>query len=64
MSNGARKSTTKLHQMMDAGELDPRTVANACLEYMSEDEVNDMAENEEFIEVEEEEEQDEEENEE
>ena len=54
MSNGARKSTTKLHQMMDAGELDPRTVANACLEYMSEADVADMAENEEFIAPEEE----------
>lgn len=53
MSNGARKSTTKLHQMMDAGELDPRTVANACLEYMSEADVNDMAEAEEFIQEEE-----------
>ncbi len=37
-----RKMTNELHRMMDEGEIDPRTVADAALIYMSEDEVADM----------------------
>jgi hypothetical protein len=46
----ARPSTVRLIEMMDAGLLDARTLANACLDHMSEAEVTDMAESNEFIE--------------
>jgi hypothetical protein len=46
----ARPSTVRLIEMMDAGLLDARTLANACLDHMSEAEVKDMAESNEFIE--------------
>jgi len=38
-----RQVTNALHTMMDEGILDPRTVADACLKYMSKDDVRDMA---------------------
>lgn len=44
----ARDVTNALDVMMDEGILDPRTVADACLQYMSEDEVADMARANEF----------------
>ena len=40
---GPREATVALHQLMDEGILDARTVADACLNYMSESEVDDMA---------------------
>ena len=38
-----RKTTTKIHDLMDEGIMDPRGVADAALAYMSESEVHDMA---------------------
>lgn len=38
-----RKITNLLLEMMEDGALDPRTVADACLSYMSESDVADMA---------------------
>ena len=58
MSN-ARTTTCKLLEMMDDGILDPRQLAEACLSYMSESEVSEMAEsNELLLEDEDEEEED------
>ncbi len=37
-----REYTCMLYDMMDEGTLDPKTVAEMCLAYMSEDEVKDM----------------------
>lgn len=42
MSN-VRKVTSRLFELMDEGALDPRAVAEACLVYMSEADVADMA---------------------
>ena len=39
----ARKVTNRLMELMDEGALDPRLVADYCLQYMSEDDVADMA---------------------
>ena len=44
-----REATTALHELMDEGILDARTVADACLTYMSEAEVKDMAESNYFF---------------
>ena len=52
MCNNSRKATTKILEAMDAGTLDPKTVAEACLTYMSEDDVSDMLEAEELLVVE------------
>lgn len=49
-----REFTNKLWDMIDNGLLDKDTVITACLKYMSEDEVKDMMEMNEFIEEEEE----------
>ncbi len=38
-----RKYTNKILELMDDGILDPRTVAESCLSYMSEDMVKDMS---------------------
>lgn len=46
--NEVRDTTNALHVMMDEGVLDPRQVADACLKYMSEDDVADMAHANEF----------------
>ena len=43
-----RKITNKLHQMMDEGDIDPRTVADAALIFLSEADVAQMAHNEEM----------------
>lgn len=56
----SRKFTNKLYEMIDDGLLDKDTVITACLKYMSEDEVKDMMEVNEFIEDEDEEDFDEE----
>jgi hypothetical protein len=45
----ARESTVALHELMDEGILDARTVADACLNYMSEAEVDDMASDNSFF---------------
>jgi hypothetical protein len=52
----SREITNKLLEMVDEGMLDARTLALACLKYMSEDEVEDMARANEFLEEEEEDE--------
>ena len=44
-----RESTVALHELMDEGILDARTVADACLNYMSEAEVDDMASDNSFF---------------
>lgn len=43
LEEDVRQTTNALMTMMDEGILDPRTIADACLVYMSEDEVRDMA---------------------
>jgi hypothetical protein len=45
--------------MIENGLLDKDTVINACVNYMSEDDVRDMMESNEFIEEEEEEDEEE-----
>jgi len=60
----SRYYTNQLLEMIEEGILDKDTVINACLSYMSEAEVQDMMESNEFIEEEEEEEDEEEEEEE
>lgn len=44
-----RKVTNKLYQMMDDGEIDPRVIADACLLYMSEQDVANMAHENEIL---------------
>ena len=55
-----RKVTNKLLELIEEGVLDPQMVINACLCYMSEDDVADMAHANELLEEEEEEEEEEE----
>ena len=38
-----RKATVAILELMDEGALDPRVLAEACLSYMSEADVADMA---------------------
>lgn len=45
----SREYTELLLQMVDEGMLDPDTVIMACVKYMSEDDVRDMMEMNEFI---------------
>lgn len=45
----AREATVKLLQMIEDGLLDKDAVINACINYMSEFEVNDMCEANEFF---------------
>jgi len=52
-----RKVTNKLLELIDEGVLDPQMVIKACLCYMSEDDVADMAHTNELLEEEEEEEE-------
>lgn len=53
----ARKVTGMILDLVEQGVLDPMTVLQSCLSYMSEAEVADMAYCEGFIEEEEEEEE-------
>lgn len=46
----ARRYTMFLLQKIDDGLLDKDTVINACVKYMSEDDVQDMMESNEFCE--------------
>ena len=55
-----RKATNKVIELAKAGVLSWETIARAALDYMSEDEVADMAQCNEFIEDEDEEEDEEE----
>ena len=45
----SRQITNLLYDMMDEGIIDPRAIAEACLSYMSERDVADMAHCNEFI---------------
>lgn len=45
----AREATTRILEMVDEGILDRDTVIMACLKYMSEDDVADMAHANEFF---------------
>jgi hypothetical protein len=56
----SRKATSKLLEMIECGILDKDQIILACLNYMSEDDVADMAHCNEFIEEEEQEESEEE----
>lgn len=48
MSN-TRKITNRLLDMIEEGVLDPQIVLEACLKYMSEDDVADMAHSNELL---------------
>lgn len=48
MSN-SRNTTNKILELIEEGILDPETVALACMKYMSEDDVTDMARLNDFI---------------
>lgn len=50
----SRETTNRLLEMVDEGVLDARTLALACLKYMREDDVEDMAVANEFLAYEEE----------
>lgn len=60
----SRYYTNKLLEMIEDGLLDKDTVIMACVKYMSESDVQDMMESNEFIEEEEEEEEEDEDDEE
>jgi hypothetical protein len=47
--DNVRKVTNRITQLMDEGLLDPRAIADACLCAMSEDDVAQMAHNEELF---------------
>ena len=57
---GVRKATNKVIELAETGVLSWETIARAALDYMSEDEVADMAQCNEFIEDEDEEKDEEE----
>lgn len=44
-----QSASFKLIDLMDKGILNPRTVVDSCLKYMSEDEIEDMAKREGYI---------------
>lgn len=52
--SSVREATNRVIEMMDAGMLHPETVVRACLSYMSEDDVREMAEMNEFFTIDEE----------
>ena len=58
MARQTRKVTNRILEMIEDGVLDAQVVVEACLNYMSEDDVADMAHCNELI-LEEEEEEDE-----
>ncbi len=51
----ARKYTNELLEMIENGLLDRDNVIMACIKYMSEDDVKDMMEHNDFVEIEDEE---------
>lgn len=64
MKTQTRKTTAKLLELVEQGVLDPMSVLEAALDYMSEDDVEDMAWSNQFLSEDEEEESDEDEDEE
>lgn len=59
MARNTRKVTNQLLELIEEGVLDPQTVVEACLNYMSESDVVDMAHSNELINEPEEDEDDE-----
>lgn len=57
----AREATNELIDMAENGAISWETIARECLQYMSEDEVRDMAESNDWIDAEDDEEDSEEE---
>ena len=55
----ARSATCELIEMAENGDISWETIARECLQYMSEDEVRDMAESNDWINSEDDEEDDE-----
>jgi len=55
MGYRTRKVTCQLLEMVDEGVIDPKVLLEACLSYMSESDVADMARINDFLEDEEEE---------
>lgn len=55
----ARSATCELIEMAENGGISWETIARECLQYMSEDEVRDMAESNDWIDSEDDEEDDE-----
>lgn len=53
----ARKYTNELLEMIENGLLDRDNVIMACVKYMSEDDVKDMMEHNDFVEIEDEDEE-------
>lgn len=49
MDSSTRKVTNRILEAVETGELDRDTVIMACLKYMSEDDVADMARANEFF---------------
>lgn len=43
MATNTRKITNQILELIEEGVLDPQTVVEACLSYMSESDVSDMA---------------------
>ena len=54
----AREATCELIEMAENGMISWETIARECLQYMSEDEVRDMAESNDWIDSEEDSEED------
>ena len=54
----ARDATCELIEMAENGMIEWETIARECLQYMSEDEVRDMAESNDWIDPEDEEDED------
>lgn len=57
MSRNPRAATTRLLELMEEGSISAETIVNACMNYMSEVEVEDMAESEGFWDADEDEEE-------
>lgn len=52
--SSVREATNRVLELMDAGILSPDAVVCACLSYMSDDDVREMAEMNEFFNIDEE----------
>lgn len=59
MKTQTRKTTAKLLELVEQGVLDPMSVLEAALDYMSEDDVVDMAWSNQFLSEDEEEDEEE-----
>lgn len=59
MKTQTRKTTAKLLELVEQGVLDPMAVLEAALDYMAEDDVEDMAWSNQFLSEDEEEDEEE-----